>query len=108
VHKENVNALAPDQEIEFNPRMTVLFGENASGKTGNVRILKAVAAVRIAEPILPDIRSASAVSTPRAVLGFRLGAEDQPPLDWSGERGLDPLTRVDVFDARAAVLAKQS
>jgi len=31
-HVENVNALAPNQEIEFHPRLTVCFGENASGK----------------------------------------------------------------------------
>lgn len=104
VHKENVNALASDQEIEFNPRTTVLFGENASGKTGYVRILKAAAAVRTAEPILQDIRSASSRGTPLAILEFRLGSEDQRSLEWRGERGLDPLTRVDVFDARTAVV----
>lgn len=104
VHKENVNALAPEQEIEFNPRMTVLFGENASGKTGYVRILKAAAAVRTVEPVLPDIRAAAPDRPPRAVLEFRLGSEDQPPLEWRGERGLDPLTRIDVFDSHAAVV----
>jgi len=103
-HKENVNALVANQEIEFNPRMTVLFGENASGKTGYVRILKRAAAVRTAEPILPDIRCASSGGTPRATLGFRLGSEDQPPVEWRGEQGLDPLTRIDVFDSRAAVV----
>jgi DNA repair exonuclease SbcCD ATPase subunit len=104
VHKENVNALTAEQEIDFSPRMTVLFGENASGKTGYVRILKAAAAVRTAELILPDIRAAAPESPPRAILEFRLGSEDRPPLEWRGERGLDPLTRIDVFDSRAAVV----
>ena len=31
----NVNALAANQEIAFNPRMTVLYGENGTGKTVN-------------------------------------------------------------------------
>jgi hypothetical protein len=104
VHKENVNALAANQEIEFNPRMTLLFGENASGKTGYVRILKRAAAVRTAEPILPDIRTPSAGAPPRAILGLRLGSDDQPPIEWRGEQGMDPLTRIDVFDSRAAVV----
>src|SRR5581483_10068242 len=39
-HIQNVNALALNQEIEFHPRLTICFGENASGKTGYVRILK--------------------------------------------------------------------
>lgn len=103
-HKENVNALTANQEIEFNPRMTVLFGENASGKTGYVRILKRAAAVRTAEPILPDIRSAGAGSVPRAILSFRLGKEERASVEWRGEQGLDPLTRIDVFDSRAAVV----
>ncbi len=103
-HKENVNALAANQVIEFNPRLTVLFGENASGKTGYVRILKRVAAVRTAEPILPDIRSASPRGAPRATFRFRLGSETQPEVEWRGDPGLEPLTRIDVFDSRAAVV----
>ena len=65
---ENVNRLAPDQEIEFNSRLTVLFGENAIGKSGYVRILKRAAAVRSAEDILPDIRATEAPGPPRAIL----------------------------------------
>lgn len=103
-HKENVNALAANQEIQFNSRMTVMFGENASGKTGYVRILKRAAAVRTAEPILPDIRSTRSDSVPRAILSFRLGSEDRPPVEWRGDQGLDPLTSIDVFDSRAAVV----
>src|SRR5262249_9611383 len=45
----NVNALAEGQAIDFNPKMTVVFGENACGKTGYVRVLKKAAAVRTAE-----------------------------------------------------------
>jgi len=52
---QNVNALAVGQSLAFNSRMNVLFGENATGKTGYVRILKSVAAVRAAEAILPNI-----------------------------------------------------
>ena len=32
----NVNALAAGQSIDFNARMTVLYGENGAGKTGYV------------------------------------------------------------------------
>jgi hypothetical protein len=60
---EGVNALATGQEITFNPRMTVLFGENAAGKTGYVRILKLLANVRSAEKIIPDIHRPTARAT---------------------------------------------
>ena len=52
---KNVNALSTGQEIVFNSRMTVLFGENGTGKTGYVRVLKRIASVRTSEPILPNI-----------------------------------------------------
>lgn len=102
-HVENVNALASNQEITFNSRMTVLFGENATGKTGYVRILKQAASVRTAEAILPDIRSGSKGGAPRATIGYRVGDEGRS-VEWRGEKGLDPLTRIDVFDARAVVV----
>lgn len=102
-HVENVNALAPNQEIEFNPRLTLLFGENASGKTGYVRILKRAAAVRTAEAILPNIREPKKVGPPKATISFSLAGSEQS-LEWSGEQGVHPLTQADVFDARAAVV----
>ena len=102
-HIENVNALAPNQEIEFHPQLTICFGENASGKTGYVRILKRAAGVRTADPILPNIHSVVTAATPRAQIKFTAG-DDEHTIEWRGEQGLDPLTRIDVFDARAAVV----
>ncbi|GIW41858.1 MAG: hypothetical protein KatS3mg076_2435 [Candidatus Binatia bacterium] len=102
-HLENVNALAPNQEIEFHPRLTICFGENASGKTGYVRILKRAAAVRTAEPVLPNIHLPTKADGPRAEVRVRVGEEDRT-IEWQGEQGVEPLTRIDVFDARAAVV----
>jgi len=102
-HVENVNALAPNQEIEFHPRLTICFGENASGKTGYVRILKRAAAVRTAEPVLPNVLAGGSGGTPSAKIKVIVGEEDRV-IEWHGEQGVEPLTRIDVFDARAAVL----
>jgi hypothetical protein len=41
---QNVNRLTSNQALKFNPGITVIFGENASGKSGYVRILKKLAA----------------------------------------------------------------
>ena len=95
----NVNALATDQEIVFNPRMTVLYGENGTGKTGYVRVLKQLASVRTAEPILPNISQAGAGDDPHGSLSYELGDESKSFV-WSGEEGVPPFTRIDVFDAR--------
>ena len=95
----NVNALAADQKITFNPRMTVLYGENGTGKTGYVRVLKQLASVRTAEPILPDIYQAGEGGAPSGSLSYELGDEAKSFV-WSGEEGVPPFTRIDVFDAR--------
>jgi broad specificity phosphatase PhoE len=101
-HVENVNALAPNQEIEFHPRLTVCFGENASGKTGYVRILKRAAAVRTAEPVLPNIHTGTG-GRPRARIKV-LEGEAEHVIEWQGEPGVEPPTRIDVFDARTAAV----
>ena len=77
-----VNALAEHQEIIFHPRMTVLFGENATGKTGYVSVLKRLANVRSAETIIPDIHRHSGAREPRAVVRYALGDHEQE-ITWS-------------------------
>ena len=57
-----VNALASGQTIKFNPGLTIIFGENGSGKTGYTRILKALADVRTVEEILPDVNEKGEVA----------------------------------------------
>lgn len=100
---KNVNALATGQTIEFNAGMTVLFGENAAGKSGYVRIFKSAASVRGVEKVLPNIHHPGPPPQPSATIGFRLG-DANGTVTWQGTPGVHPVTRVDVFDARAAVL----
>ena len=102
-HIENVNALAGNQEIKFNRHLTVCFGENGSGKTGYVRILKRAAGVRTAEPILMNIHANESGRPPLVKFNVFLGDEERI-IDWQGQPGIEPLTRVDVFDARSAVV----
>ncbi len=100
---ENVNRLAQSQEIAFNAGMTVLFGENASGKSGYVRILKRLAAVRSVEDILPDITRPAMASTSSASIEYEFAGANAI-LEWSGEAGVPPFTRLGIFDSRAALL----
>jgi hypothetical protein len=96
-----VNVLSPNQTVDFNPCLTVLFGENASGKSGYVRVLKRAAAVRTAENVLPDIAGPGApVQTPRAKIIYTHGEQTQT-IDWQNEAGIYPLSRMDVFDSRS-------
>lgn len=98
---EGVNALAPNQTIEFNAGLTILFGENGAGKTGYARVLKQLAAVRTAEPILPNVHDTTAPQDLKAKITYTPGGEPATVLDWRGESGLAPFTRLGVFDSPA-------
>lgn len=102
---EGVNALAADQELGFDPELTVLFGQNGSGKTGYARILKRISAVRTAEDILPNAHTAYLDSppSPSATIQYRLSGMDSSVM-WKDESGLAPFTRLSVFDASAVSL----
>lgn len=100
---ERVNALATGQTVAFNRKMTVLFGRNGCGKTGYVRILKRLSAVRREERILPDITAAAPITIPpECRVAFALGGTEQPSFQWHGEAGVAPFTRLDIFDAQEA------
>lgn len=45
-HHRGVNALAEDQTLKFAPNLTVVYGDNAAGKTGYIRILKSACRAR--------------------------------------------------------------
>ncbi|MGE4056955.1 MAG: AAA family ATPase, partial [Vicinamibacterales bacterium] len=99
----NVNALAAEQDINFNARLTVLYGENGAGKTGYVRILKRLASVRTAEAILPNIVSGKVFGPPAASIEYELGSAANS-YTWAGEEGVAPFTQIDVFDSQGADL----
>lgn len=96
---ERVNRLAPGQEFVFNKALTVIFGENAAGKSGYVRILKAIAAARSHEEILADI-DATTTGMPCATIAYTFGNKDDT-FTWKGEKGVAPFNRVGIFDSRA-------
>ena len=101
---EQVNALAPDQHLEFDGDLTVLFGQNGSGKTGYARILKRISAVRAPEDILPNAHVAPVKgSTPSAQIEYRLSGQEHA-VAWRNEAGLAPFTRISVFDSAAVLL----
>jgi ABC-type transport system involved in cytochrome c biogenesis ATPase subunit len=51
----NVNALVPDQTLTFGHGLTVIYGENATGKTGYARLLGCAGFTRDEQELLPDV-----------------------------------------------------
>ena len=80
----------PGSVIEPHAGLTIIYGENGTGKTGYARILKALAKSRTDGEILGDV-SVEASSTPSATIAYTLG-DEKKELQWRGEHGVVPFT----------------
>ena len=69
-YKRGVNALAEGQTLNFGPGLTIVYGDNAAGKSGYTRILKSACRARGAEDILGNVLSGT---TPLAGRGGSVG-----------------------------------
>ncbi len=75
---ENVNALVKGQTLPFaSSGLTVIYGDNGSGKSGYARLIKQMVDARHSSAVLPDV-FADPGPEPAAILTYSLdGHEDQ-------------------------------
>jgi ABC-type dipeptide/oligopeptide/nickel transport system ATPase subunit len=100
-----VNALKGGQQIDFGQHLTVLYGENASGKSGYARVLKKVARcpARAVEPILPDVFSPSSAPIPCKATFELEEAGAVTLIAWQdGQAVPESMQRFAVFDSKCA------
>ena len=102
-HHRGVNALADDQTLKFGPQLTVVYGDNAAGKTGYIRILKSACRARGQEDILGDVTSGTTPHKPVVEIKYKAGEEPEPR-QWVGATGDQFLSRVSVFDTHCAAV----
>lgn len=102
-HHQGVNALAQDQTLKFGPKLTVVYGDNAAGKTGYIRILKSACRTRGREKILGNVVSGAAPSAPVVSIKYKVGTDSQPQ-EWAGTGEDDFISRVSVFDTQCAAV----
>jgi hypothetical protein len=74
-HHRGVNALAEGQTLKFAPSLTVVYGDNAAGKTGYIRILKSACRARGPERILGNVTSGAAPHAPVVAIKYKAGTE---------------------------------
>jgi energy-coupling factor transporter ATP-binding protein EcfA2 len=104
-----INALAGQQELSFEPAgLTVIYGDNGSGKSGYVRVLKHACRSRDEKfAIHRDLEDKT--DTPQsAEIRFARGANTEQ-FDWTpdGEPHSD-LPSVSIFDSRSASIHVES
>ncbi|MCW0159672.1 AAA family ATPase [Burkholderia pseudomallei] len=101
-----VNAIAPDQQIDFAPNgLTVIYGGNGAGKSGYSRVLrKACRARTTGGPILGNVFVAGARVAPSAEIEIRrAGSDESDVLLWRQNEAAPPeLAAVAVFDSQCA------
>lgn len=104
-HVSGVNALADDQEIEFCENgITLLYGQNRSGKSGYFRIINQLAKGEIPYSILPNVFDA----TPNPIsvsINYKLDGVAQPVFNWDCVTTPPvELRHIRVFDSQYAAI----
>lgn len=102
-HHRGVNALAEGQTLKFAPNLTVVYGDNAAGKTGYIRILKSACRARGQEKILGNVVSGAAPPSPVVAIKYKVGTEADSR-EWAGTREDEFISRVSVFDTHCAAV----
>jgi hypothetical protein len=102
---KNVNALRADQTLVFGDQLTVVYGHNASGKSGYARVLKKVFRARVVDEILPNLRDdpSAIVGKASAALSFAHAPDDIQTVAWTdGEALPENFARFAVLDAQCS------
>jgi hypothetical protein len=99
-HHTGVNALAPEQTVSFGPNLTIVYGENATGKSGYTRILKRACRSRFVEDVLGNVLGTSAPLKAKATIRVNEGGTEKA-IQWSPDAApSSSLAQVSVFDSR--------
>ncbi len=101
-HHHGVNALAPEQAVTLGPQLTIVYGQNAAGKSGYARVLKRACRSRFAEDILGNVLATGAPLKAHATIEFRVGTTEHQA-EWHPDAApAAALAAVSVFDAQCA------
>ena len=103
-HQRGVNVLAEEQTLKFGQNLTVVYGDNAAGKSGYTRILKNACRARGREEILGNVVLGTTRPTPEFSIKYKVGSEIEPR-EWFGNDSKDKfLSQVSVFDTQCAAV----
>lgn len=95
-----VNALTPSQQLMFGDAgITIIYGHNASGKSGYARVIKIAVGARVCEDILSDVFASGGITSQSAVIEYRMaGTGPDHQWKWPGSAASPQLQQVHFFD----------
>ena len=97
---ENVNALATGQSIDLNPNLTIIYGGNATGKSGYVRLLNNAFRSRGDKQILPNVFNDAATGDPFCKFTFQSDTSTYD-LAFPNDKDNVVFTQFSVFDSHS-------
>lgn len=100
----NVNALTDGTSLQFGHQgLTVIYGENGTGKSGFARVLKRACKARDEKEVIhPNINATGPTGPASAVFHIQIDGVDQQ-IPWQdGRPSPDALASICVFDGRCA------
>lgn len=97
---KGINALSPKKPLQFGKgNLSVIYGQNSSGKSGYVRILKHLCGARHPGKLHQNVYSSTQTKQSCSVSYEQDGKST--PFDWDAEAGtIDDLRSVDIFDTQ--------
>jgi ABC-type lipoprotein export system ATPase subunit len=102
---ENINAIPNGNELPFGHEgVTIIYGENASGKSGFARLLKRACNARDKRDVVLKNVFNQSFGTPKAKFKIKVGEQDDTFPEWQeGTTSTIPhLTSIAVFDSKCA------
>ena len=99
-----VNQLASGQTLEFEQNgLTIVYGQNGTGKSGYTRILKNACRSRHAGEIMPDVYNSPSSGTAKADLNISRTGGVTETISWENNgESAEVLSAITVFDRDAA------
>lgn len=92
-----MNALAPKKPLDFGrSNITIVYGNNGSGKSGYVRLLKHICGAREAGTLHPNVYNSCVVSQKASIFYEKNGVLKNH--NWVGQGTCSDLNSVDIFD----------